>query len=49
MIKISLDKLLEKDIGNYIISLKELLEIIKLRNKKKIRNSIFIEDILKKN
>lgn len=49
MIKISLDKLLERDIGNYIISLKELLKIIKLRKKKKIRNSIFIEDILKKN
>lgn len=47
MTKISLEKILEKDFGNNILSIRDLLKIIIERKKNKIRESIFIEDIKK--
>lgn len=47
MTKISLEKILEKDFGNNILSIRDLLKIIIERKENKIRESIFIEDIKK--
>jgi len=47
MTKINLEKILEKDFGNNILSIREFLKIIKERRKHKIRQSIFLEEIKK--
>jgi hypothetical protein len=45
MKKISLEKLLEKDFGNNILSIRDLLNLLIEKNKKKVKKSIFIEEI----
>jgi hypothetical protein len=49
MTKISIEKILERDFGNNILSLRDLLKLIikRKKNKNKIRESIFIEDLTK--
>ena len=47
MKKISLEKLLEKDFGNNILSIRDLLNLLIEKNKKKVKKSIFIEEIQK--
>jgi hypothetical protein len=47
MTKISIEKIMERDFGNNILSLRDLLKLIIKRKKNKIRESIFIEDLTK--
>ena len=48
MKKISLEKILEKDFGNNILSIRQLLIILIEMKKKKIKKSLFLEEINKK-